>query len=273
MLKADHYLFGEFKMWFFKTLWRLAFVCVLLFSIALNGSMFVGGVIYKAASSAFEIATGSKSLATKHADEVATQKATVKRLRSELDDPLARKIVFKGQRVAAREAVESTTDRISRRAVKSSSREVGSMFVEAIPYAGVAVIAGVTALELKDLCDTMKDMNALRRAFSPDNTPTEDQTTVCAVSVPTKDQLWDKIKASPQSAWAATTGAVPTWEQVQEFNSEITLDGTWRATVDGATGAWRYTKNAAGSLADGAQDAANGTWEWFTTDDDPQADE
>ena len=69
--------------------------------------------------------------------------------------------------MARSQAVELTTDRISKRAVITSSRSIGSMAGEAIPYLGTAVIVGVTTLELKDLCDTLRDMNELKRSFSP----------------------------------------------------------------------------------------------------------
>ena len=38
---------------------------------------------------------------------------------------------------------------------------------EAVPYLGTAVIVGVTAREIGDLCATLKDISALKRAFNP----------------------------------------------------------------------------------------------------------
>ena len=50
---------------------------------------------------------------------------------------------------------------------------------EAFPYLGSTVIVGVTALEISDLCATLKDMPALKRAFNPSFQQSEQELEVC----------------------------------------------------------------------------------------------
>ena len=38
---------------------------------------------------------------------------------------------------------------------------------EALPYLGIAIIVGITILEISDLYATLKDMSALKRSFNP----------------------------------------------------------------------------------------------------------
>jgi hypothetical protein len=68
------------------------------------------------------------------------------------------------------------------------------MAVEAIPYVGIAAIIGVTAWEIKDLWATVKDMEELNQALNPDDTPLDDDSSVCSVKVPAKEELMSDIE-------------------------------------------------------------------------------
>ena len=50
----------------------------------------------------------------------------------------------------------------------------------------------------------MRDMHTLEVAFNPKaaNDPSVDE--VCGLRVPTKEEVWEQIKASPGAAWEAT---------------------------------------------------------------------
>ena len=230
---------------FIRLIWKLLFVTILVLSVTINVAMFVGGMAYQMASSAFSSLTGLRTVAIQHADEVAdlsaeltkermaktrlrgelaeatsdlsTERAAKRKLRVELSESTSRRVAFKGRKVAIKEAVDTTADRISRRVVATSTREIGAMAGEAMPYIGTAVIVGATALELKDLCDTLKDMDELKRAFDPAHQPSEEQLTVCAMKVPSKEELWKMAKASPGRAWGAAKDAVPTLEGIKGY--------------------------------------------------------
>lgn len=272
------------KLKILKWSWRLGFAVVLALSIALNVAFFVGGSLYQAASSAFSAMTGVRTVAMQHADEVAelsvdaAEQRTVNRklkgelsdvtgdlaaermvsrqLRSDLADPGTRLVAFRGKKVAMRKAVDSTVDRISKRAMVTSGREVASMAGEAIPYVGISVIVAATAWELKDLCDTLIDMSELQRAFDPSAVPNEDEKTICAMKPPTKEEIWETAKSTPGEAWASAKEALPTLEEIKSYEfPDIDLEGAWVATAEGTGKAWGATKDGVGAAASATKSA------------------
>ena len=123
--------------------------------------------------------------------------------------PEFRSVTYRGRKVALTHALSDTSKRISRRTVASASRNAGSVVAEAIPVAGVAVVLGVTAWDLKDSCDTMKDLNELERASNPSAELDAEALHVCGLQVPTKEEVWEAVKASPGAAWDAAADNLP----------------------------------------------------------------
>lgn len=201
-----------------------------------------------------ELFDSKKKLATAH--------VTIQNLQEELADPLSQRVVYRGEKIAVRDAVDSTANRISKRAVVTSSRSVGSMAAEAIPYIGVAAIVGVTAMELKDLCDTLKDIGELQRAISPEKSLDEKQRLVCAMRVPTREELWESMKSSPKTAWTNARNAIPTLEEVKSVKFP---DVDWEGLLSGAlarTGdAWEATKSGVSSAGSSTMETGKGIWE------------
>lgn len=277
---------------------RVLIVVALALSITLNIALFVGGSIYKMASSAFGALSGIRTVAAQHADEVArlgsdlaqeraakrqlrselsdvagslaSERSVTRKLRSELTDPLSSSVIYRGQKVALRDAVDMTATRISRRAVVTSSREVGAMAGEAMPYIGVAVIVGVTALELKDLCDTLKDMSELKRSMSLESSIGEDENTVCSIEPPTRQELWETAKASPEEAWSAARDAVPTLQELKDIEMpNIEWDKTWATASGKSKDAWEAAKSGAASAVDVSRSTGASAWEsWFGESDE-----
>jgi hypothetical protein len=193
---------------------------------------------------------------TELGEEVATSKVALRRTRNEvlslsddlaaarlarrqLQDDLAEGlVVFKGRKIALREAVGETADTVSSRAAKSATRETASMAGEALPYVGTAVIVGVTALEIKDLCETIRDMNSLKRAFNPDLQPSKEELTVCSMAVPSRQELLNATLSAPGKAWEYSKEAVPKLADLRdiELPSWGDLWALWEAVRDGAQG-------------------------------------
>ncbi|MDA9095746.1 hypothetical protein N9J88_05060 [Porticoccaceae bacterium] len=157
----------------------VAFFLILSLSFAMNVAMFVSTTFFKLATSSFEAITNRPSASSK----VHPKNSLVK---------------FKGKTVRVAAAVASTTGSIKRRSVRTSVRSIGSMAIEAIPYLGVAAIVGVTAWELKELCETVKDIEALNLALNPDSEKRDDQHSVCSLKIPTKDQLLQNGSATSE---------------------------------------------------------------------------
>ena len=77
------------------------------------------------------------------------------------------------------------------------SRNLAAIPAESIPYAGIAVVLAVTAADLKDACDTMKDFNTLlnelgRGVKAPD---------FCGSKVPSKEEVWTDVKENAKETY------------------------------------------------------------------------
>lgn len=164
-----------------------------------------------------------------------------------MSDQLSRPktVSFRGKQIPAQKAVEETAGAISSRASKSAAREIASMPGEAIPYFGTAVIVAVTALEIQALCETIKDMNALQRAFNPDLEPLPEELTVCSKTVPSRQEIWDAAVATPGRAWAFASEKTPTLEELRtiELPSWGSMVSLWQGLKDTGSDRWVRTKN------------------------------
>ena len=54
----------------------------------------------------------------------------------------------------------------------------------------------------------MKDMKALDLAMNPSADEGADVDTVCGMVVPTKEEVWEAVKASPGAAWDAAASVL-----------------------------------------------------------------
>lgn len=68
------------------------------------------------------------------------------------------------RRAAHRSLARRTSERVTRRVQRQAARGAAAVFGEAVPVAGVAIIAGSLAYDVKDACDTARDMAALDAA-------------------------------------------------------------------------------------------------------------
>ncbi|WP_162163040.1 hypothetical protein [Roseivivax marinus] len=103
------------------------------------------------------------------------------------------------------EKLETNASRISTKVIKRSrrtaTREIAVMPSEAIPMLGTAAIVGSTALEIHDLCQTMKDMAELRRATNDAQKASTEDLTVCSITLPSSAELWATAYSAPKDAW------------------------------------------------------------------------
>lgn len=232
MKKVFGVVFGSMK-W----LWRLLFVAVFVFSLAFNLAAIFGGALFNVVSGAVESVTGAKTLLARHVDEVAGlsgEVASQKRQVSKLEDDLAAKniriasladdldearaarmVTYRNEKRFLTEAVEDTVERIAKRTVHRSARNVTAVFAEAIPVVGIGVVVGVTGLELRDSCNTLKDLKELEASFNPAASAEEDVQVVCGMEVPSRDEVWQKVKSSPGEAWEAMKLYLPDLEELR----------------------------------------------------------
>lgn len=90
--------------------------------------------------------------------------------------------------------------RLATRVALGATRNASSVLAEAIPTLGVAVVLGVTALDLRDACETLKDLNELGVAFDHGE---EDQSKVCGMKIPTKEEVLSKVRGNMDSVYRA----------------------------------------------------------------------
>ncbi|WP_353341618.1 hypothetical protein [Pelagimonas sp. KU-00592-HH] len=157
-------------------------------------------------------------------------------------------VIYRGQKTSRAQAVRDFSYRVSKRVSFGAFRNVSSMVGEAMPAVGASVVVGVTALEVRDACMTLRDTYELNVAFNPDLAIPDEVTSVCAIELPSQEEIYAMILESPETAWGAAAGYL---SDLPEFG-QIEFD--W----------WEYWSLAKASLANAGSavaDGANTIWE------------
>lgn len=136
-------------------------------------------------------------------------------------------VTYRGKKKLLGEAVSDTTHRISRRTAAGASRNIASTFGEAVPMIGIAVVVGATVWEVKDACDTMKDLHELEVSLDPSKANDASVKEVCGMAVPSKQELIAMVKASPGKAWQKTKDVMPDLPEMPEFHMPDFPDLSW----------------------------------------------
>ena len=119
------------------------------------------------------------------------------------------KVIYRGTSTSFSDAVIDTNSRIAKRTARTATRNASSVVAEAIPYVGIGAMLAVTAYDLKDSCDTIKDLHALDVAIDPTKKFSAEDAHVCGLSVPTKDEVWQQVKSSSEEAWVGAREYLP----------------------------------------------------------------
>jgi len=141
---------------------------------------------------------------------------------------------YKGQTKPVKKVVQETYERISKRVALDASRNIASLPAEAVPYLGISVIATITAWELYDACETMKDLHELNSALNPLST-VQNYQRVCSIKVPSSDEISQKIKYTTSETWEVATEKIrlmgnkteyiiPTWQDIKVKYQEFLND-------------------------------------------------
>lgn len=76
------------------------------------------------------------------------------------------------------------------RLARSVARNTGALAAEAVPWVGLAVALGVTALDVRDACETLKDLN---ENLAHLHQPLEETAGVCGVKIPSRSEVTARI--------------------------------------------------------------------------------
>lgn len=119
-----------------------------------------------------------------------------------------KKIIVEGIEITAEQAVLQASKRVRIRTAKLAGTNLSAAFGQAIPWIGVYVVVAATTYELKSACETMQDMRGIEVAFNPSSLGDADVEHICGLRVPSEEEIWESIKASPDLAWAAAESAL-----------------------------------------------------------------
>lgn len=223
-----------------RSLPRTVLALLVIAVLALNAATLVSVSTFRALSQFAEAVVGDRTVRaraemreTDLSNRAMTSEAEVESLNSRVADletdnqQLGRelaetRVVYRGVERPAREVVGEASQAISERVSKAAARNVASMPGEALPFIGIAVVAGATAWEISDACALMEDVHALDVAFNPGRAI--DWAEVCGKPVPTRAELWETVRSSPAAAWA---GAGHLYEDLPE----ISFWGTYKWTL------------------------------------------
>ena len=184
-----------------KLIYRIALVLFLFTSLAINITMFAWQAGAQALSGAYsalsrtpavitgfkqandKLITSSKHLTTKVAgltQENSKLLASNKRLTTKID--------------TNKHTVKQLSKKIVNRTLWRTGRNIAGVVPEAIPVVGIFAIVSLTALDIKDACDTMRDMKVLNAQFDPDESEVNEND-VCGVNVPSVSEVKAKVKS------------------------------------------------------------------------------
>ena len=163
---------------------RTFILLLLLASVALNVATVTSSAVFAAVSGAVGAMSGMTTVAAREA----------------------------GLRAARLNTLRTTAQRVTTRMQRSAARSSASVFAEAIPLVGIGVIAAALALEIRDACDTARDMHVLEGLMAdPEADATElGAAFACSDLIPHVDDLPDGkailqgMRASPGRAWEAS---------------------------------------------------------------------
>ena len=158
-----------------------------------------------------ELAANEK-LVTDFSNKLAAKEVMITGLISDLADSVKAATDLKNRLAANKKAVSRSTKNITKRTIRGVSRSLAAIPADFIPFVGNAVTLGVTALELKDACATIKDMDEIIRSMGINDTVEKDK--ACGVEVPSKEEIFRAIKSSPGKVLAS----------VREFGVDIPED-------------------------------------------------
>ena len=126
----------------------------------------------------------------------------------------------------------------------------GSLPAMVLPFGvGTTVILGVTAWEISDACQTMKELDALEKAIDPDSKTDLQVEKVCGHKIPTPAEVLEMAKESPQKAWDFAKPYVPDSETFSDINfDDIEWGNMWTNSLDAGSSLATGVKKGTGKL-------------------------
>lgn len=110
----------------------------------------------------------------------------------------------KGQRVIDASEAKKVATGVRNRLARGVARNVSAIPAESVPYLGIGVIVSMTALDLYDACETMKDVNGLLVKLGQG---VEDDA-FCGMKIPTREQVLADLNSTWRASYEKAHGEV-----------------------------------------------------------------
>lgn len=142
-----------------------------------------------------KLRTALLNVAKAQRTELSQKRKTISELKKSQLPP---KVKFKGEMIPPKRAIKKTGAAIATRTSLFAGRELSILPLENIPMVGLAFSLAFIGWDLKDSCDTLKDLNELEASLFPEDAPEISSNEVCGLTVPTLDEVKDKITDKDQ---------------------------------------------------------------------------
>ncbi len=186
---------------------RLLVAAALVLSLLLNGFLIFSDAVQTAVGAAAS-AVGLRTVAARQADSIARTSAMLAAEREALRKTKAALDETRKVGDAARKRAKETAERVNRRLQRAAAREAAVMPAKIIPVLGATAIVAATTWEIHDMCETMKDMSELARAFDSVSAPAAEGPTVCSMEVPYRKELFERAMSPPTETWESVRAAL-----------------------------------------------------------------
>lgn len=107
-------------------------------------------------------------------------------------------------------AARRFSGQLARRTYRNVSRHVAGMPAVAIPYVGAGVTAAMTALDIREGCEALRELNEMNRAMQIE---AENEAPVCAMQTGSREEIINKVLANWRTAYAVAVA----WTNQQEI--------------------------------------------------------
>lgn len=98
-------------------------------------------------------------------------------------------------------AIKKFSKRMVARSAMTTTRNLSSLSGQAVPILGVAVIAAVTAWNVHDSCETVKELNTLNAELALEPHVEKDNQKVCGVDIPSKEEILTEVQENWYAAY------------------------------------------------------------------------
>ena len=128
-----------------------------------------------------------------------------------------------------RHSTVSVAKRSRKRLVNSLARSIVTATGKVMPFAGAAIVVGLTAWEIKDFCSTIRDLDEIRRAVGESKAEAESEPADCSRPDLAAKRAVAEMTSYSREAWEENKKYVPDlpdWEDIPDSWRD-----DWRRTV------------------------------------------